>query len=102
MEGYFPVRTDELIYCRAENNYTHFYLLGGKHYLVPKLLKEFEAVLVQHGFFRTHKSFLINIHHIEKVVKTDGMSVIMSDKHELPVSFRKKEEFINTIKNFQG
>jgi two-component system, LytTR family, response regulator len=100
IEGYYPVNTDELIYCTANKSYTVFHLIDNRQYLVTRSLKEYEELLVPYNFFRIHKSFLVNIHHIQKVIKTDGMSVLMSNDEELPVSFRKKNQFINIIKNF--
>ncbi len=99
MEGYYPVKIEDIIYCKADDSYTHFYLQAGKHYIVSKQLKDFDDILQPHNFFRIHKSYLININHIEKVTKTDGIGVIMSNHEELPVSFRKKDEFIEKIKS---
>lgn len=98
MEGYYPVRPENIIYCKAQDSYTHVYLQDGKHYIISRLLKEFEQVLAAHNFFRIHKSYLINIDHIEKVLKADGVTVMMSNQEELPVSFRKKEGFMQMIK----
>lgn len=98
MEGFYPVRVDEIIYCRADDSYTHFYLVGHKHYVVSKSLKEFEEMFVHLNFFRIHKSYLINLNHIERINKADGVTVVMSSNDELPVSFRKKDEFIGMIR----
>lgn len=99
MEGYYPVKPEEIIYCRADDSYTHFYLLSDLHYVVSRNLKDFEEVLSPHNFFRIHKSYIININHISMVKKADGVTVLMSNNIELPVSYRKKEAFIDYIKN---
>jgi len=98
-EGYYPVRFEDIIYCRADDSYTHVYLHDAKRHTVSRLLKEFEQLLAGHNFFRIHKSYLINTEHIEKVIKADGVIVIMTNGDELPVSFRKKDEFIHFIKS---
>lgn len=98
MDGFFPVRVEEIIYCRADDSYTHFYLAGNKHNVVSKGLKEFEEMFANYNFFRIHKSYLINLNHIERINKADGVTVVMSNSDELPVSFRKKDEFIGVIK----
>jgi len=94
MDGYFPIRFEEVIYCKADDSYTHFYLSGNKHYVVSRNLKEFEEMLTPYHFYRIHKSYLVNLNHIERISKADGATVIMSNQDELPVSIRKKEEFI--------
>jgi len=99
LEGYYPVSLEEITYCRADDSYTHFYMQNGKHYIVSRQLKEFEQTLSAYNFFRIHKSFLVNMNHIELINKADGgITVVMNNKDELPVSFRKKDEFIGKLK----
>ncbi|RKD91665.1 LytR/AlgR family response regulator transcription factor [Mangrovibacterium diazotrophicum] len=86
-----------IIKCQGEANYTRFYLTGGKEYLVSKSLVEYEEILNGFGFFRTHKSFLVNVSHIVSFVKTDGGYLVMSDKSTVPVSRRKKELVLKEI-----
>ena len=99
VDGYYPVKLQEIAYCKANDSYTHFYMQNGKHYIASKSLKEFEEVLSGYNFFRIHKSFLINMDHIELVNKeSGGISVIMDNQDTLPVAFRKKEEFIEKLR----
>lgn len=93
-EGIIFVETADIICCRADGNYTMLYLIGGKTILVSKPLKDFEAMLSNHGFSRVHHAALINMKHIQKYVKGDGGYVILSDNHHVDVSRRKKEAFL--------
>src|ERR1044071_2569839 len=43
-EGYYPVKIDNIIYCKADDSYTHFYLQNNKHYIVSKNLREYEEL----------------------------------------------------------
>jgi two-component system LytT family response regulator len=97
MEGYYPIKPQSIIYCKADKTYTHFYLHDNKHFLASRHLKEFEDILMPYNFFRIHKSFLINIEQVEKISKPEPSSVIMSNHDELPISFRKKTEFIEKM-----
>jgi two-component system LytT family response regulator len=99
LEGYYPVGFEDIIYCKADDSYTHFYLSGNKRYVVSKHLKEFDDMLTSYHFYRIHKSYLVNLNHIERISKADGFSVVMSNGDDLPVSFRKKDEFISIIKS---
>lgn len=96
-DGYYPISPEEIIYCEGDDSYTHLYLQNGKCYTVCKLLKEYEQLLAPYNFFRIHKSYLVNINQIEMVTKADSVSVTMSNKTALPVSYRKKEGFISKI-----
>jgi two-component system LytT family response regulator len=54
-------------------------------------------MLPKNQFFRIHKSFLINVNHIKKYIKTDGGSVLMQNGDILDVSRRKKQEFLDFL-----
>lgn len=98
LEGYYPVKTEDIIYCQAHNVYTDFFLRSGDHYLVSHSLKEYEDILNESGFFRIHKSYLINLNCIEYISKADGLTVRMVNGYELPVSFRKKDDFLSRMR----
>ena len=100
-ENFHFVNIEDILYCKAEDNYTRFVAINDKKYIVSRLLKEYDDLLHMNNFFRIHKSYLVNMNHVEKVIKKDGASVLMSNKEELPVSSRKKDEFFTFLKNFR-
>lgn len=59
-----------------------------------KSLKDLEEGLPKDIFFRTHHSFIINVRHIEKWVKTgrNGM-IVMKNQMKVPVSVQKMHQF---------
>lgn len=83
-----------IIRCEANSGYTEFFLDTGKTILVSKGLVEYDDLLSNCGFIRTHQSHLININFIESYEKTDGGYILMHDKSVVPVSNRKKENII--------
>ena len=87
----------DIIYCRAEVNYTHFFFVSGQKLLVIKTLKEYEDLLQDCGFIRVHKSHLINLRHVKDYARGEGGTVTMSDGTVLDVSRRKKEEFLQRL-----
>ena len=97
-EGYYPVKLDDIIYCKADDSYTHFYLRNNKHYIVSKNLREYADLFSGHNFFRVHKSFMVNLDQVESIKKADGVTIVMSNSHEIPLSLRKKEEFLQKMK----
>lgn len=94
LESIFIVKVSEIIRCEADHNYTTFYLVKGKKVLVSKTLKEYEEMLSEFMFFRTHQSHLININQIQSFEKNDGGFLRMSDGSAVPVSKRKREELL--------
>jgi len=96
-QGIEFVRLDDIIRCESDNNYTMFYLTGGTKILVSKTLREYEDMLEARGFFRTHKSHLINLKYLKKYIKGEGGSVILDDGSEVLVSRRRKEDFLRML-----
>jgi two-component system, LytTR family, response regulator len=95
--GYCFVKIADIIYCEADENYTHFYLKDNIKHTASKPLKEYEELFERHNFYRTHKSYLVNLNQIEFVNKDSW--VIMSNRKEVPISFRKRAEFFQLIKD---
>lgn len=89
-EGFDVIPIKDIIYCAADDNYTHIYLKESKK-LVSKTLKHFDNLLSDKGFCRIHKSYLINTAQVTGYVKGKGGSVLM-DQIELPVSPSRKVE----------
>lgn len=93
------VDVSDITYCRSESNYTTFYFLNGTKIMISKVLKEYEELLSEYGFFRPHHSFLVNLQHISKLDKSDGGFLILKDKTEIPVSLRRKKKLIQVLEN---
>ena len=91
------VKIDKITRCVADSNYTVFYLVGNEKVMVSKSLKEFEEILSTKGFFRIHKSAIINLAFLKKYIKGEGGTVILEDGSELQVSRRRKEDFLAVI-----
>lgn len=96
-EGFIYVQTTDIVRCEASSNYTQIFLAEGKKVIVSKTLAVYEELLRDHGFARVHHQHLINLKYVEKYVRGRGGLVIMSDKKEVQVSSRKKEEFLKLV-----
>lgn len=98
--GYELVDTSNIIWAQASNTYTVFHLSGGASFVSSSHLKKFEEQLEPNGkFLRIHHSYLINIAHVQRIIKTKSTTVVMSNGKELEVSIRKKEELAKIINN---
>jgi two-component system, LytTR family, response regulator len=97
LKGFTFVELQEIIRCESASNYTCFILKDGSKELISRSLKEYDELLSQQGFFRTHKSHLINLSHVVKYHKGEGGSIIMNDGSSVEVSRRKKEELLNIL-----
>jgi len=61
---------------------------------VSKVLKEYDELLSNHGFFRVHRSHLVNLQHIKRFEKQEGGYVVMSNGEKIPVSSRARERLL--------
>ncbi len=94
-DGFEVLNTKDILYCKADDNYTQIFLNNNKKKLVSKTLKYFEDILSESGFARVHKSYLINVSEVVKYVKGKGGSVILSNGKEIMVSASKKSGLLS-------
>lgn len=95
--AYDFVQIKEIIRCEGWQKYTKVFFLDGSQVISSYNIGIFKEMLGGYGFFACHKSHLINENHIKKYYK-DGM-IEMIDNSEIPVSRRKKDEFITQVLN---
>lgn len=93
-DGIVFVNLSDIIYLKADGYCTRFFLLNNKEILVTKNLKEYENILLgKHIFYRTHRSFIINLNHITAYQKSDGGIISLVNGHTADISREKKSEF---------
>lgn len=116
LEGYLVLNTadqvhflfsSDLIYVRAEGSYSFFVSSCGMEREMSKPLRAFEDQLISFGFFRIHRSYMVNIRHLISIDKLEGLAWLSNkvcvpfSKHRLNVlienSFFKKEEFQQSV-----
>lgn len=59
--GHRIIDLDEIIFCKADRNYTKIFLENGKEIEIPKSLCKLETVLKNHDFLRCNSSYLLNL-----------------------------------------
>lgn len=95
--GFELLKTNAILYCEADSNYCKIVCLDGRNITLSKTLKYVEELLPSSIFQRIHKSYLVNLNYVIRFNKTNELLVELSNGESLPVSVRKKEEFINAI-----
>ncbi|MEL0455692.1 LytTR family DNA-binding domain-containing protein [Flavobacteriaceae bacterium SZ-1-7] len=98
LDGFEVLNTADILYCKADDNYTEIYLNNNKKKLVSKTLKYFEEALSDVSFARVHKSYLVNVNEVVKYVKGKGGSVVLSNGKEIMVSASKKSDLLSYFK----
>ncbi len=92
-DGYAFIDVTDIISLEADGKYTKIVASNGVRSLSTKNIGEFEELLDPSVFFRTHKSWVVNLQHIRKFLKNESQ-VLLSNDTLADVSSRKKEEFL--------
>ena len=98
-ENIYLIDIQDIIRCESDGAYSRFYINDGKKILISKVLKEYEDLLQNYGFMRTHKSHIVNLSYLDRFEKLHGGSLILKDQSVIPVSVRKKEQLIAMLEN---
>lgn len=86
------VMTSEIILAEAYDNYTYVYTEADK-FLISHTLKSIEEKLLQFGFKRIHRSYLINF---EKI-STISDNYVFLGKHKAVIGKSYRKEFIDSL-----
>jgi two-component system LytT family response regulator len=80
------VRTSDIDWFEAEGNYVRIHT-GGKSYLVRESLQSLDESLDPSAFLRVHRSAIVNIERVKKIVSTreGGTSIVLGDGGLVPV-----------------
>jgi two-component system LytT family response regulator len=98
--GYQIVSTDNILYLEGKDNYTFIYISGQNRMIVSRTLKDFETILQDSDFLRIHKSSMINLRHLKSMRQKEGLSVVMADGKEFPVSRRRGNSLMERARAF--
>ncbi|WP_405573997.1 LytR/AlgR family response regulator transcription factor [Winogradskyella sp. Asnod2-B02-A] len=87
---------DDIIYIESDGNYSTLFLQNQKKIVLTKKLKEVNAILPEHYFFRIHNSYIINLNKIKAFIKNEGY-VIMDSDQKIPVARQRKSDFLEKL-----
>ncbi|UKN01165.1 response regulator [Paracrocinitomix mangrovi] len=97
-QGIQYLNLDEIDFVEASGMYSVVHT-DNKQIIVSKPLKSFEF-LTKNGFYRVHRSFLINTQKVKRYSKVDVYEIEMLSGARIPVSRNKKEEFVRFMREF--
>jgi len=86
-----------IICCDSDSSYTTVHTVEGEKIIVSKTLKDYEEMLTDCGFYRVHKSYLINLVHIKRFDRQDGGYIILTNDLKIPVASRKRDEMLGLL-----
>ncbi len=92
------LKTSEILFLKADNNTTDFYMTDGSTIGAYKTLKTYEDMLPE-NFLRIHRSYIINRNYITRIQFGNQTCTLKSNKIKLPFtkSFIDNINLINTF-----
>ncbi|MFT5820527.1 MAG: two-component system LytT family response regulator [Crocinitomix sp.] len=94
---YIPIH--EILRIEADRSYCKIVLKDNQKILSSRNMKHYESLLPDSIFIKVHRSHVINLNFIKSIIKTDGGFVKLINNDEIPLSRRKKEDFLRIIED---
>lgn len=91
------IKAEDIIYCKADGNYSNIYFKNKKKEMISKKLKEMEELIHDAAFYRVHNSYLVNLNCIKEYIKKDGHYLVLEDDTSIPVARSKKDELLDLL-----
>jgi DNA-binding LytR/AlgR family response regulator len=93
------LKINEILYAEVYQHSTCFALTKGRKAEAAVQLSWAEERLLPYGFFRCHRSYLVNMKHIAKI---DAAELTLSDGSTVPLSKHRNKEFLSAYTRFMG
>ncbi|MCK9421704.1 MAG: LytTR family DNA-binding domain-containing protein [Bacteroidales bacterium] len=94
LDNIYLVDLQSITHCESDGCYTYINTTNGDRILISKTLREFDDMFNECGFYRIHKSYLINLSQIKRFEKHEGGYIILNNDCRIPVASRKREELL--------
>lgn len=91
------ITSNDIFYIQSVQNYTKLYI-ENEEQLLRKTLQEWENVLIEYGFVRIHKSYLVNMGKIECCEH----NIILENGVQLPIGRAYKKKVMASYIAFIG
>jgi two-component system LytT family response regulator len=99
-DGREYINVDDIIHIEGDVNYSKLFLTDKRVIMASKTLKLFDEMLTGSGFYRTHKSSLVNLKYVKKILTRDGLCIEMADGFQTKLALHLKEEFIQIMDKY--
>ncbi len=100
--GFRILEVRDMMYLEADRNYTIVYFSDKNKLVVSRALGDFEKKLEGCGFFRIHKSMIINLRYLKGYFNFEGYFAEMTDGSKHIISRRKLTEFREAVSNISN
>jgi two-component system LytT family response regulator len=89
----------DIIYCRAKDNWTYFYLRNKRIERICQTLKEVEEMIDCGHFLRVHRSYLVNLLFVKEITGSYELLKLV-EEYTIPIARRRRRIFKNKFRTF--
>ncbi|MEM9886198.1 MAG: LytTR family DNA-binding domain-containing protein [Bacteroidota bacterium] len=98
------IKLKEILYLSSDQNYNHIHTFHQKNGLIRGSLSKISVLLEKYHFFRIHKSYLVNLNHLEKATLSNtrktlgtGGEVHLATSIVLPLARNQRKRFLDRM-----
>ncbi|MDR1557854.1 MAG: LytTR family DNA-binding domain-containing protein [Tannerellaceae bacterium] len=91
-DAYQRIVWEDILYIEGMQNYVKIHF-PQETKVILQTITSLEEMLPKDDFFRVHKSYLVNVNHIDSI---EGGRIFIG-KRELPISRHRKNDLLNTV-----
>lgn len=81
------IATSDILYIRAEDNYSRIYMKDGLQYYVSRTLKSLVAEVPVADFLRCHRTYLVNKNEVKEINRSTH-EILLGDGSRIGISRR--------------
>lgn len=96
-KDYHYLNTNDILYLKADNNTTEFFMKDGSKTNAYKTLKTFENTLPK-NFVRIHQSYIVNTNYVSRINFGKSVCKLKMVNEHLPFSKSYRENMVNLKK----
>ncbi len=98
-QAHSVIQISDILYLQSSGNYTEFYFANSPKLISSRPIKQYEELLQNHQFYRVHKSYVINMNHVQAIHTVDGGEVILTGNVAVPIAHRRMELFMRVMQS---
>ena len=98
-KNFLFVSSDQIIRFTAQGSYTKVIMDSGEEHLISSNIGALENKVGNKDFIRVHRSDLININHIKRLIKTDSLYAELTGGITVEISRRNKASLLSALKD---
>lgn len=84
--GFILINPDEILYCKAEANYTDIYLIDQRKHTISMNIGKIEEILTRPQFFRISRSIIINLKYLTEINRGKRVCTLSANCISFPLT----------------